>query len=82
MLAGKPIIGSYNGYQTMLNESKCGEFIRPNDSDEIVSKILKYKNMSPHERKKIGGEGRKWILKNRSYEKLSNSLSEIINEKA
>lgn len=80
MLTGVPIIGSYNGYQSMLNESECGEFISPSDSDELISKILKYKKMSPSKRKYIGVKGKNWILKNRSYEKLSYYLSEIISE--
>ena len=81
MLTGIPIIGSYEGYETMLNECKCGEFIRTNDSDEIISKILKYKKMSQSQRNQIGKKGKQWILKNRSYEKLSHYLSEIIYEK-
>ena len=28
MLAGKPVIGSYTGYQSMLNEANCGVFVR------------------------------------------------------
>ena len=28
MLAGKPIIASYSGYQSMLNEASCGIFIK------------------------------------------------------
>ena len=78
MLSGTPIIGSYNGYETMINESNCGEFIMPNDGEELLRKIYKYKNMSNQQREQIGGNGKKWILENRSYEKLSNSLCEII----
>ena len=78
MLSGIPIIGSYSGYETMINESNCGEFIKQNDSYELLRKIYKYKNMSTKEREEIGKRGKEWILKNRSYEKISNSLSEII----
>ena len=81
MLSGRPIIGSYNGYKTMINESDCGEFVMPYDSNELINKILKYQRMSKEERLNIGEKGKKWILKNRSYEKISNSLSEIILKK-
>ena len=81
MLSGVPIIGSYNGYKTMINESGCGEFLNPYDSDEIINKILKYRMMSKGQRLNIGNKGKKWILENRSYEKLSNYLSEIILKK-
>ncbi len=78
MLVGLPIIGSYNGYETMINESGCGEFIEPYNSNLIIRKILEYQSMSIKERINIGKKGQKWILKNRSYETLSNNLSEII----
>ena len=78
MLSGTPIIGSYNGYKSMINESGCGEFIMPNDEDEILRKIYKYKSMSTKQRDRIGEKGKEWIFENRSYEKLINSLTEII----
>tara|TARA_Y100000589_G_scaffold316074_1_gene340395 strand:- start:836 stop:2044 length:1209 start_codon:yes stop_codon:yes gene_type:complete len=80
MLSGIPIIGSYDGYKTMINESGCGEFIRPNDSNEIMRVIFKYKQMSKLEREYIGKKGKDWLLKNRSYKNISDSLSKIILE--
>lgn len=80
MLSGIPIIGSYNGYQSMINESGCGEFIKTNNLEELLKKIFKYKNMSTKDRKYIGNRGKKWISKNRSYKKLSYILSEIISQ--
>ena len=58
MLSRTPIIGSYNGYETMINESNCGEFIKPNDSDAILEKIYKYKLMSVKKRAEIGKKGK------------------------
>ena len=78
MLTGIPIIGSYDGYKTMINESECGEFISPNDREAIIRKVLTYQGMSIEKRKHIGEKGKKWILKNRSYKRLSCSLSKII----
>ena len=63
MLTGVPIIGSYSGYESMINESECGEFMRQGNSDEIISKILKYKKMSPSKRKDIGDKGKKVDIK-------------------
>ncbi len=28
MLAGKPIIASYTGYPSMINEAECGYFVK------------------------------------------------------
>ena len=63
----------------MINESGCGEFIKPDDSFEIAMKIFKYQSMKKSERKKIGLRGKKWILKNRNYQNLSNIYIDILN---
>lgn len=79
MLAAKPIIGSYNGYESMINESKCGEVVESENVDKLVDLILKYKKLSSKELKMIGNNGRNWILKNRRYSQLAKEYSEIIN---
>tara|TARA_Y100000589_G_scaffold133659_2_gene127671 strand:+ start:181 stop:1389 length:1209 start_codon:yes stop_codon:yes gene_type:complete len=78
MASGKPIIGSYCGYPTMINEANCGEYIKPYDEDALFRIILKYKNMTKNKREKIGLRGKKWILKNRSYQDLGKSLAQVI----
>ncbi len=79
MLSGKPIIGSYNGYETMINEASCGEFLKPYDEEAIIESILRYKNMDNEERKVIGLRGKQWILKHRSYEQLAENLAGLIS---
>ena len=79
MLSGKPIIGSYNGYETMINESNCGEFLKPYDEKSIIEAILRYKNMNHYERREIGLRGKKWVLKHRSYNKLARDLARLIS---
>ncbi len=78
MLSGKPIIGSYNGYETMINESNCGEFLKPYDEKAIIEAIFRYKKMNNEERQEIGLRGKKWALKHRSYKKLSKNLANLI----
>ena len=79
MLAGKPIIGSYKGYESMINESKCGEIVEPENVEKLIELILKYKNMSQEELKTMGNKGKKWILKNRRYSRIAKEYSYIIN---
>ena len=42
MLAGKPVIGSYTGYQSMLNEANCGVFIPSGDVNALVAQIVSF----------------------------------------
>ena len=71
MIAGKPIIASYTGYQSMINEAECGTFIQSVNSEDIKNTLLLYSNKSKEELKQIGFKGKIWIYHNRTYEKLA-----------
>ncbi|MEK2687646.1 glycosyltransferase family 4 protein [Bdellovibrio sp. GT3] len=78
MRAGKPIIASYSGYPSMVNEANCGEFIPAHDTQAVVKTISKYMQMPKEERLAIGSRGNKWIYENRTYTVLANDYNEII----
>lgn len=78
MLSGKPIIASYYGYQSMINEADCGAFVPAGDVDALREKIIEFSILSEDVRNCIGSKGRMWLLENRSYEKLSQQLSKIL----
>lgn len=78
MLSGKPIIASYTGYPSMINEAECGSFIQAGNIDALRVEILRYYAMSDTEREKIGKRGRTWILGNRTYEKLAKNYLELM----
>ena len=83
MLAAKPIIASYSGYQSMLNESKSGVFIPVGSSVDIINSINYYSLLDKTERQLIGNAGRDWIKANLSYEKLAinylNKLKKVVS---
>lgn len=82
MLAAKPIIATYTGFPSMLNEAKCGVFISSEDSKQasynIQKNILKYYHMPISERIKIGLRGRTWIIQNRTYARLASEYLEVL----
>lgn len=71
MLSAKPIVATYFGYQTMINESGCGYFIESEDPEELKKFFIKLAMLPKAELKKIGDNGRKWLYENRTYEKLA-----------
>lgn len=71
MCAGKPIIGSYNGYPSMLNEAQCGKFVPVKDVRALTMAIHEYEQLPREQLESIGKRGKEWLLKNRSYEKLA-----------
>jgi glycosyltransferase involved in cell wall biosynthesis len=71
MLSGKPILASYSGYPSMINEAECGFFVPAEDAEALALMILKVYGMSKSELELMGAKGRKWIMENRDYEKVS-----------
>lgn len=80
MLAAKPIIATYTGFPSMINEANCGIFLNATKPQDLVNTFVKYALMSNVEREAIGKNGRSWIFDNRKYSKLASSYLEIISE--
>lgn len=74
MYAGKPLIVSYSGYKSMINEAHCGSFVEAENVDALKEKIIEFKNLNSNELKEMGMKGHQWLLKNRSYNKLANDF--------
>lgn len=71
MMSGKPIIASYSGYPSMLNEANSGIFIPTGDIESIVNAINKFKDMDPGERNDFGLRGKNWVKENHTYESIA-----------
>lgn len=78
MYSAKPIIASYSGYLSLINEAECGVAVPAEDVDALVDQILDYYEMEHEQRTKIGLKGKDYILKNRTYEQLTEQLTEIL----
>lgn len=80
MLSGKPILASYSGYQSMINEAGCGIFIPAGDSTALAEEIIHLKSLSKDALSEMGVKGRAWILKNRRYSTLAGDYLKIFKE--
>lgn len=80
MLAAKPIIATYTGFPSMINEANCGEFIKSNRPQDLKDVFLKYSNLSHDQRSAIGENGREWIYQHRTYDQLAKSYLEAITK--
>lgn len=74
MLAGKPIIASYSGYPSMIDESGCGWFVEAENSKALAEKIVELSAVDREELVSTGIKGRDWILKNRKYSILARNF--------
>jgi len=78
MLSGKPVLASYTGFPSMINEARCGEFVPARNLEALKSSIEKFAEMSPQEGADMGQRGRDWLLANRQYETLASQYQQIM----
>ena len=78
MLAGKPVLASYSGFPSMIDEAGCGSFVPAEDVPALVGEVRRYAAMSAEERRDVGRRGRSWILEHRSFRSLAESYEPIL----
>lgn len=78
MLSGRPIVASYSGFPSMINEADCGCFVPAGDVEALKAAILRFFAMDPGLREATGRRGRHWILKHRSYAALARLYRTIL----
>lgn len=71
MFSGKPVLASFTGYPSMINEADCGSFVPAEDVAALRSEIERYAAMSAEDRARIGARGREWLLTHRRFETLA-----------
>lgn len=80
MLSGKPVVASFTGFPSMINEAGCGSYVPAEDVNALRGEIERLADMPPHERSRMGELGREWILKNRRFEMLARDYLEHLEK--
>lgn len=78
MMAGKPVVASYTGFPSMINEAECGSYVPAGDVVALQRAIHTYAAMDADDRVRIGARGRAWLLHHRTYETLAKDLLSIL----
>jgi glycosyltransferase involved in cell wall biosynthesis len=78
MYAAKPIVASYSGHPSMINEANCGSFVPAADVSALKMEFLKYSEKKSDELADIGRRGRKWLLENRAYDRLADQYLQAL----
>ena len=71
MIASKPIICYYEGYQSIINEAKCGDFVEFGNTEALRRTLAKYTKLNANEIHEIGKRGKDFLLKNRTFSQLA-----------
>ena len=82
MLAGKPVVASYTGYPSMINEADCGTYVPAGDVLALCREVQRYADMDTAQRGDAGRRGREWILAHRRYETLAKNYLAILFDQA
>ena len=78
MLSSRPILGSYSGFKTMINEANCGIYVPAMDSTAVAKAIECFTLLSHETLSEMGAKGRNWVIENRNFEKLSSEYNDVI----
>ena len=78
MLSGKPIVASYTGFPSMINEAGCGTYVPAGDVAALRDEVMRYVAMPKDEREALGSRGRAWILEHRSYAALAKDYLAVM----
>lgn len=82
MLAGKPVVASYTGYPSMINEADCGTYVPAGDVAALRREVQRYASMDTAQREDFGRRGREWILAHRRYATLAQNYLAILFDPA
>ncbi len=77
MYSEKPILHSYDGKNDIVKLANCGVTVEPENPKAISNAILKLYNMSEQNRKKLGQNGKKYVLEYFTYDKLAKKYEKL-----
>jgi glycosyltransferase involved in cell wall biosynthesis len=80
MMAGKPVIASYSGFPSMLNESGCGVFVPAGNVSELKDMFQSFADRPAEERAAMGKAGRDWLLTNRPWSVIARRYMELCDQ--
>lgn len=79
MLSSRPIVASYSGKTSMIDEAGSGFFVEAEDSEALAEQILKMSRMPERDLRLMGTKGFDWIMANRGYKVLAQDLETFLN---
>lgn len=78
MMAGKPILYGVEAANDEVAEAKCGISLAAGSVQSIVEAIHRLLHMTEAEMSALGENGRRWVMQNRTYDKLARDFEEVM----
>lgn len=80
MMSSKPVLASYSGFPSMINEAGSGFFIPSEDVDAIQNALLRIINISRDVLHDMGEKGRDWLVSNRNWDTIAKDYLNLIDQ--
>lgn len=78
LLAARPILGSYSGFPSILNEAGCGRFVPAADAAALLQALNAFLEMPESDRAEMGRRGREWLLANRTWRRIATDYLALL----
>lgn len=80
MMAGKPVVQAIEAGNNIVKEAQCGLNAEPDNSNDIRESILQIAQMPIDKRMELGNNGKNFVLKNHTYQVLSDRFLEVMTQ--
>jgi glycosyltransferase involved in cell wall biosynthesis len=77
MYSGKPMLVSYTGFLSLINEAGCGIAVPSEDKQALKDAIIGFNQMDAGKLTEMGLKGKEFVLKHRSFDKLAENYLEL-----
>ena len=77
MYSGKPMLVSFSGYVSLINEADCGIVVPSENKDALIIAIQDFYQTDQNKLKEMGARGKEYVLQNRTFDVLAEKYKEI-----
>ena len=78
MYSGKPVLHSFSGKGDFVKISNAGVSVAAEDAEAVTLGIVELYNMSPEQRRVLGENGKKFVVEQLTYKKISKKLIDVL----
>jgi hypothetical protein len=79
MMSSKPIILSIDSCNDPVSDARCGVTVKTHKQKDLVAAIDSLASISPKDLQQLGMNGKAYVIKNNSYDKISEDAINIFH---
>jgi glycosyltransferase involved in cell wall biosynthesis len=80
LLSARPILGSYSGFPSILDEASCGRFVPAADAGALLRALHDFRELPESARAQMGRSGRDWLFANRAWARIAKGYLDLLDQ--